>query len=272
MSEWNPLALSLCGSLASGQPLFIKVFSCEGEWSMRRFLACLSLVITGVVGAAAQSGSNGVYGGYVGSSRWFSSMRQSAQNMAMRQQLGGGTRTQPVPPDYVEVAGEFTFPQGNPFPNGRLPDLRIKCDQPGADSVERAPSILRDDRQVVFYTVLRKGYSYSFQWMYYFGSKETFAAWSVPGDSPMQVTHIFPIDGKGHGPGFAAPEGSISKSPESLQSDHNYRPPQSDGAWHAPQSDHNYKAPQSSNSNKPSSKPVRCNPNIPRYSQPSCVP
>jgi hypothetical protein len=176
---------------------------------MKRMLLYLGLV-TAVCASLAgqQSSSNGVYGGYVASSAWFHSMRQSAENMAMLRQLGGGTPMQPVPPDYVEVAGEFQFPQGNPFPKGRLPDLRIKCDQPSADPVERAPHITQNGSESAFYTVLRRGYSYTFQWMYYFGGKETFGSWHVPANNPGQTRLTIAVDPKGQGriaPAQAAP-------------------------------------------------------------------
>jgi|GEM_PF-4892516 len=136
---------------------------------MKKMLLGVGLLVAICGSAAGQSSSNGVYGGYVASSAWFHTMRQSAENMAMLRQLGGGTPMQPVPPDYVEVAGEFQFPQGNPFPGKRLPDLRIQCSPLSADSVERAPHITQNGNEATFYTVLRKGYAYTFQWMYYFG-------------------------------------------------------------------------------------------------------
>ncbi|HEV2493437.1 MAG TPA: hypothetical protein VG204_10265 [Terriglobia bacterium] len=166
---------------------------------MKRMLLYVGLVIAVCGSVAGQSSSNGVYGGYVASSAWFHTMRQSAENMAMLRQLGGGTPMQPVPADYIEVAGQFQFPQGNPFPKGRLPDLRIKCDQSSADSVERAPHITQNGNDATFYTVLRRGYAYTFQWMYYFGGKETFASWHVPANNPGQIRLTIALDPKGHG-------------------------------------------------------------------------
>ena len=129
-----------------------------------------------------QSASNGIRGGYVGSSRWFAEMRASAANRAMLQTLAGpGRATRMVPPGYVEFAGLLAFPQGNPFPGGRLPDLRIRCANPQVDPVERAPFL---DRSGGFYTVLKRGQTYVFSWMYYFGSKEAFLRLQVPADAP----------------------------------------------------------------------------------------
>jgi len=139
------------------------------------------LLLTGAL-LFSQSASNGIGGGFVGSSRWFADMRESAANRAMLQTLAGsrgGSRT--VPPGYVEFAGLLTFPHGNPFPGGRLPDLRIRCANPQVDPVERAPFL---DRTGGFYTVLKRGQTYVFSWMYYFGSKEAFLSLRVPPDAP----------------------------------------------------------------------------------------
>jgi hypothetical protein len=149
---------------------------------------------------AQSSGSNGVYGGYVGSSRWFDSMRQSAANMALLQSLGGASGRQPVPPDYSEVAGIFTFVQGNPFPKNRLPDLRILCADQTADRAERSPFITQSEGEPPsFYTVLKRGQTYRFSWMYYFGSKEVFATLTVPSNASKQLRLVVSVDPKGAG-------------------------------------------------------------------------
>lgn len=134
--------------------------------------------------AAGQSATNGIYGGYVGSDRWFSMMRQSAANQAMLQALAGTRDPRRVPPDYVEFAGLIVFPGGNPFPKGRLPDLRIEARDKSADPVERAPFV---DDSGGFYTVFKKGQTYDVSWMYYFGGRETFASIYVkPEGSPQR--------------------------------------------------------------------------------------
>lgn len=149
---------------------------------------------------AQSAGPNGVYGGYVGSSRWFDSMRQSAANMAMLQSLGGASARQPVPPDYSEVSGIFTFVQGNPFPKNRLPDLRILCANQTADPVERSPFITQSEGEPPsFYTVLRRGQTYQFSWMYYFGGKEVFATLTVPSNDGKQLRMVVSVDRKGAG-------------------------------------------------------------------------
>jgi hypothetical protein len=227
---------------------------------MRRGLLAVVLVVAGSSLVAAQrSGSNGVYGGYVGSSAWFSSMRQSAQNMAMLRQLGGGNAHQPVPADYIEIAGQFVFPQGNPFPKGRLPDLRIQCDAPCPDAVERSPHIFQAGNGATFYSVLKQGHTYTFSWMYYMGGKEAFTTYKVPSGSPKQVQASIAIDAKGHGrpAGMAAGAGDRTSSggaeegvsPQAVQKwpkptlDNNYRSPQSDGAYRPPLSDGSYQPP-----------------------------
>jgi hypothetical protein len=219
---------------------------------MRRGLLAVVLVVAGSSLVAAQrSSSNGVYGGYVGSSAWFSSIRQSAENMAMLRQLGGGNANQPVPADSIELAGQFVFPQGNPFPKGRLPDLRIRCNAPCPDTVERSPHIFQAGNDATFYTVLKKGHAYTFSWMYTMGGKEAFTTYRVPGGSPRQVQASIAIDAKGHGrlTGRAAVDGSktgsgaegrapgqaVQKRPKPTLGN-SYRSPQSDAAYRPPRS------------------------------------
>ncbi|MBI4906925.1 MAG: hypothetical protein HY820_25075 [Acidobacteria bacterium] len=128
-------------------------------------------------GAFAQSGSNGVYGGYVGSERWFQVMRQSAQNQAALAALGrSGSGSVHVAPGFVEYAGVVQFPGGNPFPKQRLPDLRIVCRNPAADGVERAPWLDSDNS---FYTHLKRGETYDVFWMYTFGGREQFGTITI---------------------------------------------------------------------------------------------
>jgi hypothetical protein len=129
-----------------------------------------------------QNATNGVYGGYVGSDKWFTEMRKTAANQALMQSLAGTRDPRKIPEDYVEFAGQIVFPDGNPFPDGRLPDLRIICRNQDTDSVERAPFLDGSS----FYTVLRKGQTYDLYWMYYFGSKEKFASVSIRPDGPKQ--------------------------------------------------------------------------------------
>lgn len=141
---------------------------------------------------AAQS-SNGIYGGYVGSTAWFSSMREMATNQAMLRSLSPGSTAPlgkiPVPPGYIEVAGEIRFQDGNnPFPDGRLPDLHLVAEDHDADPVLRSPYVGQDRS---FYAVLKRGVTYDVQWMYYFGSLETWAKIAVtPKDSRHRVVKL----------------------------------------------------------------------------------
>lgn len=209
--------------------------------------------------ASAAPGASGADGGYVGSDRWFSAMRQSAANLAMLRQLGGGPSPHLVPPDYIEVAGVFEFPQGNPFPKGRLPDLRIQCDDRKADGVERAPFVLIHDGAPNFYTVLRKGQSYTFSWMSYFGSKDAFARWRVPASGPRTVSLVLRVDQKGKG---------RIEGPGAPVRDENGRSSAHENANAQPGPPRPTAAPGSGEPTVPA-KP--CNPLVPRYSQPGCT-
>ena len=131
-----------------------------------------------------QSPANGVLNGYVGSDKWFSEMRKSAANQAMLKALSGKSNPKRLPTDFIEVAGIIRFPNGNPFPAGQLPDLRIQGKDPKTDSVERAPYVSKDGS---FYTVLKKGQTYDLYWMYYFGSREKFASIHIePAGKPQR--------------------------------------------------------------------------------------
>lgn len=122
--------------------------------------------------ADGTSSTNGVYGGYIGSSTWFADEEQSGANQAMMQDVAGTADYQRLPAGYVEFAGLVTFPHGNPFPGGELPDLRIRCRNQQADPVERAPFLGKNGS---FYTIFQKGQTYDLYWMYYFGAREKFA-------------------------------------------------------------------------------------------------
>jgi hypothetical protein len=186
-----------------------------GFWRRRRALifalgACLSALLPPAP-AAPGSGANGVYGGYVGSSDWFRQMRESAANKAMIQSLAPtGAASQGLPADYVELVGQIQFPGGNPFPSGRLPDLRIGCTDRQADGVERAPHL---DPDGTFYTLLKRGQTYTLTWMYYFGSREQFFSLSVPPDSAAQCRANIPYRA-GQKPGQAVPVASATSPPQ----------------------------------------------------------
>ena len=119
----------------------------------------------------------------VGSEHWFQTMRQTAANLAMMKSLTGTRDYRKLPADYVEFAGRIAFPNGNPFPKGRLPDLRIVCHDLAADGVDRAPLVGEDGG---FYTVFKRGETYDLYWMYYFGSREKFASVTIRAEGPRQ--------------------------------------------------------------------------------------
>src|SRR5712691_113476 len=119
----------------------------------------------------------------VGSEHWFQAMRQTAANLAMMKSLTGTRDYRKLPADYVEFAGRIAFPNGNPFPKGRLPDLRIVCRDIAADGVDRAPLVGEDGG---FYTVFKRGETYDLYWMYYFGSREKFASVTIRAEGPRQ--------------------------------------------------------------------------------------
>ena len=156
----------------------------------RQLLFSLVAAVTLVVPPALpQSSTNGVYGGYVGSDRWFDDMRRYAANQAAMQNVAGTSDYRRLPPDYVEVAGQIVFPEGNPFPRKRLPDLRIKARDEAADPVDRAPTISETGN--FFYTVFKKGLQYDLSWMYYFGDRERFASIYVDPSGPSPRTYVF---------------------------------------------------------------------------------
>ncbi|MBI3910317.1 MAG: hypothetical protein HY320_05215 [Armatimonadetes bacterium] len=144
--------------------------------------------------AADVNSTNGIYGGYVGSDKWFAEMRNTAANQALMRSLTGRRDTRRLPADYVEFAGQIVFPEGNPFPKKRLPDLRIKCRNEKADSVERAPFV---DKDGGFYTAFKRGQSYDLYWMYYFGSREKFGSIVIPAKGPARRRGVFEYRVKG---------------------------------------------------------------------------
>lgn len=153
--------------------------------------SCFTLVLFLLGGGSAlagQNSTNGIYGGYVGSDSWFSSMRKSAANLAILRSLGGARGPVRLPANYIEFAGQITFPAGNPFPKKQLPDLRIVCRDQSADSVDRAPFV---DDSGGFYTVFKKGQTYDFLWMYTFGGRDKFASLTIETSAPRQLKYIF---------------------------------------------------------------------------------
>ena len=156
--------------------------------------------------------------GHVGSEEWFAQMRKSAANQTMLKSLMRKRGTSQLPSDYIEFAGRIVFPAGNPFPKQRIPDLRIKCRDQRADDIERAPFI---DEEGGFYTVFKKGQTYDLYWMYYFGSREKFAAITISPDGPPQRKSVFeyrlPSDNGGRHPDDDRPTPSLPSPKEVLR-------------------------------------------------------
>ncbi|MBF0548207.1 MAG: hypothetical protein HQM08_27470 [Candidatus Riflebacteria bacterium] len=225
------------------------------SWLYSVFLVVVTQIITSCA-LAYDSPSNGVYGGYVGSDQWFNSMRQSAANQAMIQSLHGKGGGNKLPADYIEFAGQISFPQGNPFPKGKIPDLRIVCRDKNADAIERAPHVDKDGN---FYTPLKKGQTYDLYWMYYFGSKEKFATLNVQAKGPNQRKANFEYVAKKSTQNFGNNHSSGKSGGSSLTSSQNnptsqlipyqppkvgpgyippnsspYKPPKTDSSYHAP--------------------------------------
>lgn len=170
------------------------------------WLAAAAVLFVGVsLPAWAGDGSNGVYGGFVGSDQWFRDMGQAARDREMLKSLSpqsGATSSgmrpgcRPVdvgrkpgclPPNYVNVSGRIVFPHGNPFPDKQLPDLEIQARNKKADPVERSPFI---DQNGNFHTVFMRGQTYDLYWVYYLGSREKFASVYVPPKGPSKRTLV----------------------------------------------------------------------------------
>lgn len=165
--------------VSARQPKACATWADELDMTSRcRLLLAIAVVTLSVFPAAAQSSTNGVYGGYVGSDRWFADMRRTPASPSSS-----------VPPDYVEASGLIVFPEGNPFPRKRLPDVRIQARDQIADPVDRAPYVY--DPGNFFYTVLKKGLQYDISWMYYFGDRERFATVYVEPSGPAQRSYVF---------------------------------------------------------------------------------
>lgn len=186
---------------------------------------------------AAESASNGIYGGYAGSDRWFSAMRQSAANRAMLESIAGTRSHKKLPSDYVEFAGQILFPDGNPFPEGRLPDLCIEAGDKTADPVERAPYVESDGS---FYTVFRKGVTYELSWMYYFGGREKFAVIDVRPDGPP--ARRLAIEYRAPKPSADAPS-QRPATPEQPAAVDRYEPPRAGEGYKSPAVGPGFKSP-----------------------------
>src|ERR1043166_6311637 len=174
------------------------------EVYMRRLLG-RAVVVTALgvlvpLALVAQSSTNGIGGGYVGSSAWFASMQRSAENMAMLRALGGGVAGRvkdPVPPGYSEIAGQLVFPKGNPFPKGVVPELQISAEDQTVDGLRRSPVLRQNQSAYAFYGVLKRGLTYDFGWLYALGSKDVFGTLTLGEDAPGQVQLVISYDSFG---------------------------------------------------------------------------
>ncbi len=216
---------------------------------------------------AQQSSSNGVYGGYVGSDAWFKSMTRRSPGGAGAAHAGWQANN-----DKALASGKWTelkltiaFPQGNPFPGGRVPDLSVVG--PDGKDMGVRPWPDSTDRNGAHYTlVLPKNATYRLRWSAYVGvgGKSQFGRIQIPPNigahshATIQYRPGSPIGGGHPGPGHYSPpqsEGNVPhpqsdndfhgpRSDSSYQAPRSdYRPPQSDGGYHAPKSDGDYKPP-----------------------------
>ncbi len=128
---------------------------------MPAMAGALILCLTLGWSSARADGRAGVDAGYAGSEVWFDTMRKLPANEALVLALAKTNFVAGVPFDCVEVAGTITFPDGNPFPDQRLPELNISCRDQGADAAVRVPRL---DDAGHFYTVFRRGQTYEFYW------------------------------------------------------------------------------------------------------------
>lgn len=149
----------------------------------------LAIQIGAPVYATPESTTNGVYGGYVGSSAWFTEMRRSVTRVpgghqqwrdAIERGLKAGT--------LAEVMLEVRFPQGNPFPKGEPPDLRVIG--PKGDIGAFPFRYKVTNQSAIYYLILQKGQTYTLQFVYYFGQSEDIARLHVPagGQSRLKAT------------------------------------------------------------------------------------
>ena len=241
-------------------------------------IASLFVILCGdCVEAQIHSADNGVYGGYVASDAWFDAMRrkagrggstahaqwQAARNEALR----SGTST--------EVALIVSFPTGNPFPKGRVPNLTV-LGPDGKDTGAYPYTSKSVTNQAAYYLLIPKGADYTLQWLYFAGSKEVFAKFRVPDSAPQRMAVLIPYRAPGlqnsetsrvstatvllrSDKGFVAPQSDNAFSPPRSEdevhqpksdgkfvapkSDSSFQTPKPDGGWSPPNSDSNYKSP-----------------------------
>lgn len=148
--------------------------------TVRHFALGTLLLATAATRVMAGSGSatNGVYGGYVGSDRWF---RTYGTAPGARSSGGSGVRQPFDSSRFTEVAVTVRFPDGNPFPGGNLPDLRVLG--PKGDIGARTWPTSKTAASATFTLVLEKGSKYRLQWGATLGGSEDFALLTVLSDA-----------------------------------------------------------------------------------------
>ncbi|MBI4511593.1 MAG: hypothetical protein HY698_18305 [Deltaproteobacteria bacterium] len=241
----------------------------------------LALLMALPTSAMAQSTTNGVGGGYVGSDHWLRGMTQTgllngARNEAERYRYNTpkikGSRSKDKRKETRTIAlhGKIVFPEANPFPRGRFPTLLLTSRNHKKDSVEHSAWPSEDG---TFHAELIPGQTYDVSWMYTFGEREQFAVIRAPAkgkefdreigfqSSPLaermakeaeaaSVPHVPPTIELS--PTNQAPEPpSAPYGYGSPQSAGGYQPPVSAGGYQPPQSSGGYRPPVSSGGWKP---------------------
>ncbi len=140
-------------------------------------LSLAPLMMSGISTAVA-----GPAGTYAGSDLWYVAMRKEPTTQAMLRELAHTNVVLVVPSDCVEVAGTVTFPQGNPFPDGNVPELQIYCRDQSADAYARKVHL---DGSGHFYTIFKRGQRYDFYWKMQ-GGRERFCSLQVGSDARTQ--------------------------------------------------------------------------------------
>jgi hypothetical protein len=146
--------------------------------NLKPILIGLGLALAIPMGAPAnsapESSTNGIYGGYLGSSAWFTEMRRSVTRSASgHQQWRDAIERGLKDGTLAEIMLEIRFPHGNPFPKGEPPDLRVIG--PKGDIGAYPFRYKVSNQSAIYYLILQKGQTYTIQFVYYFGQSEDIA-------------------------------------------------------------------------------------------------
>lgn len=161
------------------------------------------LATLGVAGAAfayPPSGSNGVSGGYTGSSLWFKRMQDSAAQRALMKsamERRTGVPSTPAPTGQVEFKVTLRFPGGARCSREKRVGLRLQCRDTAKDSAEKAPVISSDG---TFTVSLVKGQTYDLCWKTSAG-REPFTVLTVAEEGPARRTCTLEVTGSSQNPG-----------------------------------------------------------------------